>query len=104
MDDDEPIPLSLRYFVSYRVFQIMRQSVLIFNSGGGKGRKIGGGRPRKTMTNNDRYIVLQEKRDRNQTSGNIAQPDDRYPSLLWPHVCIKVKVAYSPIVLNAGHN
>lgn len=36
-------------------------------------RKVGGGRPRKTTASDDRYIVVQAKRDRNQTAGNIAQ-------------------------------
>ena len=36
-------------------------------------RKVGGGRPRKTISSNDRYIVVQAERDRNLTAGNIPQ-------------------------------
>lgn len=44
-----------------------------FQRSGTAVRKVGGGRPRKKTVTDDRYIVLQAKRDRNQAAGNIAQ-------------------------------
>ncbi|GFW68243.1 hypothetical protein TNCV_1881231 [Trichonephila clavipes] len=49
-----------------------------------------------------------EKRDRNLTSGNIAQKlrtgqlHDGYYCLLWPDVCIKM--VYKAVVLNAAYH
>ncbi|GFX51678.1 transposable element Tcb2 transposase [Trichonephila clavipes] len=36
-------------------------------------RKVGGGRPRTTNTGDDRYIILQTKRGRRQSTSVIAQ-------------------------------
>ncbi|GFV92172.1 transposable element Tcb2 transposase [Trichonephila clavipes] len=37
------------------------------------GRKVGGDRPRTTTAGNDRYIILQAKRGRQQSASVIAQ-------------------------------
>ena len=44
-----------------------------FQTTGTAVRKVGGGRPRKTTAVDDRYIVLQAKRARNQSASAIAQ-------------------------------
>ena len=72
-----------------------------FHSTGTAVRQLTGGRPRKTTARDDRFIVLQTKRDRYQSAENIVRqlreaPDVKCSGLLWSGVCIKV--AYSPVV------
>ncbi|GFY30626.1 uncharacterized protein TNCV_3117881 [Trichonephila clavipes] len=64
-------------------------------------RKVGGGRPRTTTAEDDRYITLQTKRGRRQSASAIAQQrGDKCRGLLWPDAF--TKGAYSPAVLNAA--
>ncbi|GFW03472.1 uncharacterized protein TNCV_3623301, partial [Trichonephila clavipes] len=64
-------------------------------------RKVGGGRPRTTTAEDDRYIILQAKRGRRQSASVIAQQrGDKCRGLLWPDAF--TKGAYSPVVLNAA--
>ncbi|GFV60339.1 transposable element Tcb2 transposase [Trichonephila clavipes] len=44
-----------------------------FQTTGTAVRKVGGGRPRTTTAGDDRYIILQAKRDRRQSASVIAQ-------------------------------
>ncbi|GFW53657.1 transposable element Tcb2 transposase [Trichonephila clavipes] len=44
-----------------------------FQTTGTAVRKVGGGRPRTTTAGNDRYIILQVKRGRQQSASVIAQ-------------------------------
>uniref|UniRef100_A0A2L2YEG6 Transposable element Tcb2 transposase n=1 Tax=Parasteatoda tepidariorum TaxID=114398 RepID=A0A2L2YEG6_PARTP len=44
-----------------------------FKTDGTAVRKVGGGRPRKTTPRDDRYIVLQAKRNRFQSASAISQ-------------------------------
>uniref|UniRef100_A0A2L2YE20 Transposable element Tcb2 transposase n=1 Tax=Parasteatoda tepidariorum TaxID=114398 RepID=A0A2L2YE20_PARTP len=44
-----------------------------FKTTGTAVRKVGGGRPRKTTPRDDRYIVLQAKRNRFQSASAISQ-------------------------------
>ncbi|GFW47639.1 transposable element Tcb2 transposase [Trichonephila clavipes] len=44
-----------------------------FQTTGTAVRKVGGGRPRTTTAGDDRYIILQAKRDRQQSESAIAQ-------------------------------
>ncbi|GFV14453.1 transposable element Tcb2 transposase [Trichonephila clavipes] len=58
-------------------------------------RKFSSGRPRGTTPANDRHIVLQARRNRRQTAGEIARQrdrrlDDRYRVLPWPEDCTMV--------------
>ncbi|GFX74589.1 hypothetical protein TNCV_1158061 [Trichonephila clavipes] len=58
-------------------------------------RRFSSGRPRGTTPADDRYIVLQARRNRRQTVGEIAdtrhrQLDDRYRVLPWPEDCTVV--------------
>ncbi|GFX76698.1 transposable element Tcb1 transposase [Trichonephila clavipes] len=56
-------------------------------------RGFSSGRPRGTTPADDRYIVLQARRNRWQTAGEIArhrQLDDRYRVLPWPEDCMVV--------------
>ncbi|GFU19642.1 transposable element Tcb2 transposase [Trichonephila clavipes] len=56
-------------------------------------RGISSGRPRGTTPADDRYIVLQARRNRRQTTGEIARHrrlDDRYRVLPWPEDCTVV--------------
>ncbi|GFT27749.1 transposable element Tc3 transposase [Trichonephila clavipes] len=51
------------------------------------------GRPRGTTPADDRYIVLQARRNRRQTAGEIARhtaQDDQYRVLPWPEDCTVV--------------
>ncbi|GFV69862.1 hypothetical protein TNCV_3654901, partial [Trichonephila clavipes] len=51
------------------------------------------GRPRGTIPADDRYIVLQARRNRRQTAREIARHrrlDDRYRVLPWPEDCTVV--------------
>ncbi|GFU44118.1 uncharacterized protein TNCV_4952831 [Trichonephila clavipes] len=64
-------------------------------------RKVSGGRPRTTTAGDDRYIILQAKRGRQQSASVIAQQrGDKCRGLLWPDAF--TKRAYSPTVLNAA--
>ncbi|GFT90498.1 hypothetical protein TNCV_4491861 [Trichonephila clavipes] len=56
---------------------------------------LSSGRPRGITPANDRYIVLQARRNRRQTAGEIARHthrrlDDRYRVLPWPEDCTVV--------------
>ncbi|GFV67896.1 transposable element Tcb1 transposase [Trichonephila clavipes] len=58
-------------------------------------RGFSSGRPRGTTPADDQYIVLQARRNRRQTTGEIARPrhrrlDDRYRVLPWPEDCTVV--------------
>ncbi|GFX59496.1 transposable element Tcb2 transposase [Trichonephila clavipes] len=56
-------------------------------------RGFSSGRPRGTTPADDRYIVLQARRNRWQTAGEIARHtrlDDRYRVLPWPEDCTVV--------------
>ncbi|GFV13456.1 hypothetical protein TNCV_129541 [Trichonephila clavipes] len=58
-------------------------------------RGFSSGRPRGTTPADDRYIVLQARRDRRQTAGEIANTrhrrlDDQYRVLPWPEHCTVV--------------
>ncbi|GFW29985.1 transposable element Tc1 transposase [Trichonephila clavipes] len=56
-------------------------------------RGFSSGRPRGTTPADDRYIVLQARRNRRQTAREIARHrrlDDRYPVLPWPEDCTVV--------------
>ncbi|GFW51740.1 transposable element Tcb2 transposase [Trichonephila clavipes] len=58
-------------------------------------RGFSSGRPRGTTPADDRNIVLQARRNRRQTAGEIARPrhrrlDDRYCVLQWPEDCTVV--------------
>ncbi|GFX58077.1 transposable element Tcb2 transposase [Trichonephila clavipes] len=56
-------------------------------------RGFSSGRPGGTTPADDRYIVLQARRNRQQTAGEIArhrQLDDRYRVLPWPEDCTVV--------------
>ncbi|GFT52260.1 hypothetical protein TNCV_8941 [Trichonephila clavipes] len=58
-------------------------------------RGFSSGRPRGTRPADDRYIVLQARRNRRQTAGEIARhttqaKDDRYRVLTWPADCTVV--------------
>ncbi|GFX28958.1 transposable element Tcb2 transposase [Trichonephila clavipes] len=61
-------------------------------------RGFSSGRPRGTTPTDDRYIVLQARRNRRQTAGEIARHttqatrrlDDRYRVLPWPEDCTVV--------------
>ncbi|GFX58032.1 transposable element Tcb2 transposase [Trichonephila clavipes] len=58
-------------------------------------RGFSSGRPRRTTPADDRYIVLQARRNRRQTAGEIARQrhrrlDDRYRVLPWPEDCTVV--------------
>ena len=52
---------------------VVSRALKAFQMAGTDVRKVDVGRPRKTTASDDRYIVVQAKRDRNQTAGNIAQ-------------------------------
>ncbi|GFX84749.1 transposable element Tcb2 transposase [Trichonephila clavipes] len=67
-------------------------------------RKVGGGRPRTTTAGDDRYIILQVKRGRQQSSSVIAQQlstatGRQVSRFTGPDAF--TKGAYSPAVLNA---
>ncbi|GFU13304.1 transposable element Tcb2 transposase [Trichonephila clavipes] len=67
----------------WRQFQTTGTAIRGFNSG----------RPRGTTPADDRYIVLQARRNRRQTEGEIARHrrlDDRYRVLPWPEDCTVV--------------
>ncbi|GFX57458.1 transposable element Tcb1 transposase [Trichonephila clavipes] len=51
-------------------------------------RGFSSGHPRGTTPADDRYIVLQARRNRRQTAGEIV--DDRYRFLPWPEDCTVV--------------
>ncbi|GFU73013.1 transposable element Tcb1 transposase [Trichonephila clavipes] len=56
-------------------------------------RGFSSGRPRGTTPADDRYIVLQARRNRRQTVGEIdrhRRQDDRYRVLPWPEDCTVV--------------
>ncbi|GFV44258.1 transposable element Tcb1 transposase [Trichonephila clavipes] len=56
-------------------------------------RGYSSGRPRGTTPADDRFIVLQARRNRRQTAGEIARHrrlDDRYRVLPWPEDCTVV--------------
>ncbi|GFX45031.1 transposable element Tcb1 transposase [Trichonephila clavipes] len=58
-------------------------------------RGFSSGRPRGTTPTDDRYIVLQARRNRRQRAGEIARHtrlDDRYRVLPWPEDCSVVVV------------
>ncbi|GFV66798.1 transposable element Tcb1 transposase [Trichonephila clavipes] len=65
----------------------------ISNNRGTAIRGFSSGRPRGTTPADDRYIVLQARRNRRQTAGEITRHrrlDDRYRVLLWPEDCTVV--------------
>ncbi|GFW79041.1 uncharacterized protein TNCV_214731 [Trichonephila clavipes] len=67
----------------WRQFQIKGTAIRGFSSG----------RPRGTTPTDDRYIVLQARRNRWQTAGEISRHrrlDDRYRVLPWPGDCTVV--------------
>ncbi|GFW24048.1 transposable element Tcb1 transposase [Trichonephila clavipes] len=66
----------------WRQFQTTRTAIRRFSSG----------RPRGTTPADDRYIVLQARRNRRQTAGDTGhrQLDDRYSVLPWPEDCTVV--------------
>ncbi|GFW19280.1 uncharacterized protein TNCV_256071 [Trichonephila clavipes] len=71
-----------------------------FQTTGTAVRKVGGGRPRTTTARDDRYIILQAKRDRRPSASVIDQQrGDKCHGLLCPDVF--TKGAYFPAVLNA---
>ncbi|GFY01377.1 transposable element Tc1 transposase [Trichonephila clavipes] len=72
-------------FTTLRQFKLQEQNYPGFSSG----------RPRGTTPADDRYIVLRARRNRRQTSGEIAThttqaTDDRYRVLPWPEDCTVV--------------
>ncbi|GFT65105.1 transposable element Tcb2 transposase [Trichonephila clavipes] len=69
----------------WRQFQTIGTAIWGFSSG----------RPRRTTPTDDRYIVLQARRNRRQTAGEIARQrhrrlDDQYRVLPWPEDCTVV--------------
>ncbi|GFY36835.1 transposable element Tcb2 transposase [Trichonephila clavipes] len=52
---------------------VVPRALKAFQTTGTAVRRIGGGRPRTTTAGNDRYIILQAKRDRRQSASVIAQ-------------------------------
>ncbi|GFW14821.1 transposable element Tcb1 transposase [Trichonephila clavipes] len=67
-----------------------------FQTSGTAIRGFSSGRPRGTTSADDRYIILQARRNRRQTAGEIARHttqvtlDDRYRVLQWPEDCTVV--------------
>ncbi|GFS80974.1 transposable element Tcb1 transposase [Trichonephila clavipes] len=64
-------------------------------------RGFSSGRPRGTTPADDRYIVLQARKNRRQTAGEIARHthrrlDDRYRVLPWPEDCTVVVCFKTP--------
>ncbi|GFV62929.1 transposable element Tcb2 transposase [Trichonephila clavipes] len=51
----------------------INKSVVAFQTTGTAVRKVGGGRPRTRTEGDDRYIILQVKRGRRQSTSVIAQ-------------------------------
>ncbi|GFW44995.1 uncharacterized protein TNCV_4513091 [Trichonephila clavipes] len=70
-----------------------------FQTTGTAVRKVGGGRKKTKTAEDDRYIILQAKRGRQQASlliNYLQQRGDKYRGLLWPDAFIKG--AYSPAI------
>ncbi|GFX26379.1 uncharacterized protein TNCV_949771 [Trichonephila clavipes] len=80
---------------------VVSRALKAFQTIGTAVRKIGGGHPRTTAAGDDRCIILQAKRGRQQSASAIAQQrGDKCRGLLWPDEF--KKGAYLPTVLNAA--
>ncbi|GFS47862.1 transposable element Tcb1 transposase [Trichonephila clavipes] len=69
-------------------------------------RGFSSGHPRGTTPADDRYIVLQARRNRRQTAGEIARHrrlDDRYRVLPWPEDCTVVVCLHDALLSSDSH-
>ncbi|GFX45136.1 transposable element Tcb2 transposase [Trichonephila clavipes] len=68
-------------------------------------RKVGGGRPRTTTAGDDRYIILQAKRDRRQSASVIDQQLSTATGRQVSRFTVSRRLhkeGYSPAILNAA--